>query len=301
MSLFVDNELGPWVARHNMTPDGYQTEFNTWTGKSFFPVCVQAAGSSASSARFAALFSQSENTIATQFHATGPGANADIDNVIRQVMADSPVRHASLAIVHGTKLVYARGYTVAEPDWPVVQPTTFFRMASVSKTVTALAVFQLIESGKLKLSDKLQNILQLKTPSGGSPADPVQHLLEHKSGLNPDAFRNGPAVMQAFVQARHPASLPVTEAMTDSYIASLGMMATPGSSQVYNNCGYYLLGRVVAHLRGKSRPIDAYQAALFDPLGIHRIRRAASLISAQPNDEARYQDPKPAEPEPKRG
>ena len=79
--------------------------------------------------------------------------------------------------------------------------------------------------------------------------------------------------------------------MTDSYIASLGMVATPGSSQVYNNCGYYLLGRVVAHLRGKSRPIDAYQAALFDPLGIHRIRRAASLISAQPNDEARYQDP----------
>ncbi len=84
-------------------------------------------------------------------------------------------------------------------------------------------MFQLIESGKLKLSDKLQNILQLKTPSGGSPADSrfgditVQHLLEHKSGLNPDAFRNGPAVMQAFVQAGHPASLPVTESMTDSY------------------------------------------------------------------------------------
>ncbi len=297
MSLFVDNEVGPWVGRHDMTPDGYQTEFNTWTGKSFFPVCVQAAGSSASSVRFAALFVQSENTVAKQFHASGPVANTDIDNVIHQAMEDSPVRHASLAIVHGTKLVYACGYTMAEPDWPVVQPTTFFRMASVSKTVTALAVFQLIESGKLKLSDKLQDILQLKTPSGGAPADnrfgsiTIRHLLEHKSGLNPDAFRNGPAVMQAFVQAGHPASLPVTEPMTNSYIASLGMVSTPGSSQVYNNCGYYLLGRVVAHLRGKTRPIDAYQGFLFDPLGIHRIRRATSLISAQPADEARYQDP----------
>jgi CubicO group peptidase (beta-lactamase class C family) len=297
MSLFVDNEVGPWIARHNLTPDGYQTEFNTWTGKSFFPVCVQAAGSSASSARFAALFVQSEGTTAKQFHATGPVSNTDIDNVIRQAMQDSPVRHASLAIVHGTKLVYARGYTMAEPDWPIVQPTTFFRMASVSKTVTALALFQLIESGKLKLSDKLQNILQLKTPSGGSPSDSrfgditVQHLLEHKSGLNPGAFNNGPAVMQAFVQAGHPASLPVTAAMTDSYVASLGLVSTPGSSQAYNNCGYYLLGRVVAHLKGKSRPIDAYQAALFDPLGIHRIRRGASLVSAQLNDEARYQDP----------
>src|SRR5215831_3342820 len=75
MSLFVDNEVGPWVARHNMTPDGYQTEFNTWTGKSFFPICVQASGSSASSARFAALFVQSENTTAKQFHATGPVTN----------------------------------------------------------------------------------------------------------------------------------------------------------------------------------------------------------------------------------
>src|SRR5215470_1160027 len=297
LSLFVDNEVGPWVARHNMTPEGYQTEFNTWTGKSFFPVCVQASGSSASSARFAALFVQSEDTTGKQFHATGPVANGDIDNVIRQAMQDSPVRHASLAIVHGTKLVYTRGYTMAEPDWPVVQPTTCFRTASVSKTVTALAVFQLIESGKLKLSDKLQSVLQLKTPAGGAPADArfgditIQHLLEHKSGLNPDAFRNGPAVMQAFVQAGHPASLPVSEPMTDAYIASLGMVATPGSSQVYNNCGYYFLGRVVAHLRGKARPIDAYQASLFDPLGIHRIRRAASLISAQPADEARYQDP----------
>src|SRR5262249_51110749 len=78
MSLFVDNEVGPWVARHNMTPDGYQTEFNTWTGKSFFPVCVQAAGSSASSARFAALFVQNESTTTKQFHATGPVANTDI-------------------------------------------------------------------------------------------------------------------------------------------------------------------------------------------------------------------------------
>jgi CubicO group peptidase (beta-lactamase class C family) len=297
MSLFVDSEVGPWVARHNMTPDGYQTEFDTWTGKSFFPVCVQAAGSSAASARFAALFVQTEGTTAKQFHATGPVTNNGIDNVIRQAMQDSPVRHASLAIVHGTKLVYARAYTMAEPDWPVVQPTTCFRMASVSKTVTALAIFQLIEAGKLKLSDKLQDLLQLKTPSGGSPSDSrfgdisIKHLLEHKSGLNPGAFNNGPAVMQAFLQAGHPASLPVTAAMTDSYIASLGLVSTPGSSQAYNNCGYYLLGRVVAHLRAKSRPIDAYQTALFDPLGIHRIRRAVSMVSAQPNDEARYQDP----------
>ena len=64
-------------------------------------------------------------------------------------MKATPVRHASLAIVKGKKLVYTRGYTWAEPDWPVVQPTSRFRIASVSKSIMALAIYQLIEEGKL--------------------------------------------------------------------------------------------------------------------------------------------------------
>jgi CubicO group peptidase (beta-lactamase class C family) len=224
-------------------------------------------------------------------------ANTNIDNVIKQAMKDSPVRHASLAIVHGTKLVYARGYAMAEPEWPAVQPTTGFRMASVSKCATALAIYQLIESKTLSLTDKLQDILQLKTPAGGAPSDMkfkdirVQHLLEHTSGINGDAFRNGVAVRDAFIAAGLAATLPVSEEMTDSYIADLGMISAPGATQAYNNCGYYLLSRVVAKLRKKSKPIDAYQQYLFDPLSIARIRSAQSLIVDQPADEARYQDP----------
>jgi CubicO group peptidase (beta-lactamase class C family) len=204
-------------------------------------------------------------------------------------------RHASLAIVHGTKLVYARGYTFAETDWPIAQPTTRFRLASVSKTITSLAVFQLIEAGSLALTDTLQSILELKTPSGGAPVDArfgsitIKNLLEHTSGLNTDAFSNGVAVVQAFTAAGHAASLPVTQPMTDSYIASLPMVSDPGTVQAYSNCGYYLLGRVVARLRGTDAPIDAFQPYLFDPLGISRIRSAVDLVSAQLPDEARYQ------------
>ncbi|HMF96410.1 MAG TPA: serine hydrolase [Vicinamibacterales bacterium] len=297
LSLFIDRQIGPWVARHNLTPAGYQAEFDNWTGKGYFPVVVQAAGTDAASARFAALFAQSETETPKQFSATGPVANTSIDNVIKQAMQDSPVRHASLAIVHAGRLVYARGYTMAEPNWPVVQPTTCFRMASVSKTVTALAIFQLIESKALTLGQKLQDILQLKTPGGAAPADnrfgnvTIKHLLEHTSGINPDAFRNGPAVVQAFQQAGHTVSLPVTEAMTDQYIAGLGMVSAPGATQAYNNCGYYLLGRIVAKVRGKSRPIDAYKPFLLAPIGVTRIRRAVSLVANEPTDEARYEDP----------
>ena len=286
------------AARHGLTPADYQNEFNTWTGNGFFPACVQAAGPDKAAARFAVIFVKSETVVAKQFSATGPVSNANIDAVIKQAMKDSPVRHASLSIVHGTRLVYARGYTMAEPNWPVVQPTTCFRMASVSKTVTSLAVYQLIEAGALKLGHKLQDILALKTPAGGAPADSrfkditIQHLLEHTSGVNADAFRNGVAVRDSYIAAGHPAAtLPVSAEMTDAYIASLGMISTPGATQAYNNCGYYLLGRVVAKLRNKTKTIDAYQQYLFTPLSITRIRRAISLVANQPADEARYRIP----------
>jgi CubicO group peptidase (beta-lactamase class C family) len=307
MSLFVADEIGPCVARHNMTPDGYQTEFNRWTAKNYFPICVQAAGSSATAARFAALFVQTEDIVAKRFSATGPIANAKIDNAVQEIMQTYPVaRHASLTVVHGKRLVYARGYTLAEQSWPVVQPTTHFRVASVSKTVTALAVFQLIEHKTLALTDTLQSILQLKTPSGSAPSDSrfnritIQHLLEHRGGLaapkgsmkdaKAERFSDGVAVVQAFKAAGHLASLPVTQAMTDSYIASLQLVNDPGTVQAYSNCGYYLLGRVVAHLYGKTAAIDAYKRYLLDPLGIKRIRSAVDLVTDQWEDEARYQD-----------
>jgi len=234
--------------------------------------------------------------IKKRFTATGPVANADIDAVMEKTMATyPPVRHAALAIVHGTRLIYARGYALAEPDWPVVHPTTFFRLASGSKTVTALAVFQLIESGQLTLSDPVQKFLQLHTPSGGQPIDPdfgsitVQQLLEHTSGLQHDEFADATAVVNAFHSAGLPASLPVDQTMTDNYIATLKLDSPPGQTQVYSNCGYYLLGRLAAKLRGTAAPIDAYRKHLMAPLGITRIRNAVDLLKAQPADEARYQ------------
>lgn len=291
----MHNEIGPWVARHGLTGEGYQNEFNAWTAKGYFPLSVQGGGSGAAT-RYTALFAKQEEPVPQIFTPVGPSANTAIDNVIMKAMRDSPIWNASLAIVHGKKLVYARAYSYGEPDWPLCQPTSRFRIASVSKTVTALAIYQLIGEGKLALTDKLQDMLQLKTPAGGAPADnrfkdvTVKQLLEHTSGIDDNSFRNEGAILGAFKTAQ-PAGgwhLPMSAEQCDSYIASLGMTANPGTTIGYNNCGYYLLGRVVAKKRARVRPIDAFQDFLFDPLFIHRIRRATSLIGNTPADEARY-------------
>jgi len=137
--------------------------------------------------------------------------------------------------------------------------------------------------------------LQLRTPAGGPPRDPrfnaitVQHLLEHTSGVNPGAFGNDVAIRDAHRAAR-PGSwnLPVTAAMVDSFIASLPMVTPPGAEQVYNNCGYYLLGRIVGKVRGAPTPMTAIQQHLCAPLQITRIRQARSLVADQLPDEVRY-------------
>ena len=294
LSAFADDEFGGWVLRWDMSKDAYQNEFNTWTSNGYLPSVVQGAGVEPNT-RYAAIFVKSEDRIARQWHATGPVANTAIDDVMKSAMQEGPCKHAALAIVHGKRLVYARGYTWAEPDWPVVQPTTLFRIQSCSKAVTSLAIHQLIETHKLDLGETVQSILQLQTPSGASPNTlfstiTVRHLLEHTSGLNPQAARNDISIRDAFKTA-HPGvqfPLPVSAEMTDSYIASLSLVSVPGTAQAYNNCGYYLLGRVLAKRRKTNTPMDALHANLLNPLGITRIRRAPTRLEDQPADEARY-------------
>jgi len=296
LAVFVDSQAGSWQARHALNEAQYQQEFDALTAQGSLPICVQAAGGSARAARFSAVFVQRETPVEKVFTARGPVANADIDNVLMNAMMAQPLRQASLAIVKGTRLVYARGYTYAEPDWPLAEPTTLFRLASVSKTVTALAAFQLIEEGKLKLTDRMQDILALTTPHGTAPADPrfreitVAHLLEHVSGLNPNAFGNDVAIFDAFKAARpgQPFALPVNAAMVDSYIASLKLADNPGAKAEYNNCGYYLLARIVGKLRRAATPIAAIQQHLCAPLKITRIRASRAPVASQLPDEARY-------------
>lgn len=295
-SAYVNDEIGAYWAQAGIGADDLATQYDQWTtNKGFTPVVLQGSKPTNSASQFSVLWVQDTAPTPRKFTASGPIANGDIDNVIQQALQQSPLRDAALAIVHGKQIVYARGYTLAEPDWPVAQPTSCFRLASDSKTVTALAMYQEIERNpNVTLDTPIQSILHLTTPSGAPPADAkwgqitIRHLLEHTSGINTDAFRDGPSVQAAFHSAGHTIDLPVSRAQTESYIASLPLVFAPGTSQAYNNCGYFLLGRILQRLAKAPDAITAY-SQLFKPLGITRIRNAVSLVTDQPSDEARYQ------------
>ena len=286
LEVFLDNRVGAWASRAGLTSAGYQQAFDEMMGKGLAPVRVSASGSGAN-ARFAAIFAASETIEPRTFRATGSPAVAAIDQAVEGVMKANRVRAASIAICQDTRLVYARGYTFAEASYPTVQPTTFFRQASVSKMFTGIAIYQLIEEGLLTLDTKLQDVLNLTTPSGGKPSDPnfskitIRHLLEHRSGLNPS--------IPWFDVLGKTSGVPVSPAQLASICAAEMLTGVPPTTAAYNNSGYFMLSRVIAKLRNSASYISAITPNLLAPLAITRVRQAKSLRSSQAADEALHE------------
>jgi CubicO group peptidase (beta-lactamase class C family) len=298
LEVYADTEIGPWVSRAGLTGDQYQAEFDTQHKAGLSPVCVAASGSG-EGVRYAAIFAGSEEPTPRKFRSSSPSGSpavSTIDDLIESYMKTFDLRGMSLAILDGARLVYAKGYTWAEPDYPDITPTTYFRQASVSKTFTALAIYQLIEDGvkcadgsTFSLDTRLQTVLKLTSPGGGPPTDmrfkdiTIRHLLEMTSGVA-DVWG------QDIAAAGGAGHLPASAHTLAQYSAGQMLTNQPGdTTQVrYNNTGYTMLGLVITSLRGAPDLISAVTPKLLHPLGITRVRSARSLVTAQQPGEAIY-------------
>src|SRR5207249_2946676 len=119
---------------------------------------------------------------------------APFDQVMKKVLHDNRVPGGTIAVGRDGAIVYARGFGYSDQEnKEAVEPDALFRLASVSKPITAVAVLQLVERGKLKLDDKVFDLLDLKAPD-----DPkakfderwkkitVLQLMEHRGGWDRD-------------------------------------------------------------------------------------------------------------------
>ena len=293
LTLYEDSEASAWQYWAGMTSADYQAKFNTLYQQGLPPVRVSAKGTG-SNARFSVIFAGQEDADPRTFRINGPSNSVAIDAIdlaMKAVMTANMIRGASLAIVSGTQLVYTRGYTFAEPGYPDVQPTTFFRQASVSKMFTAAAIYQLIDEGaKLPgtntlltldtaLTDALPNIAN-GTPVAHWSDITIRHLLEMTSGVTSSVLGTDPNVSS---------TLPVTALAMAEWLFRQPLGNTPGdkTKATYSNAGYMLLGMVVARMRGAADFVSGL-ATFLNKLQITRVRSALSVASAQHADEARY-------------
>lgn len=118
LMMYDDSQMPFWQAWGGMTSADYQAKFDALYPQGLRPICVRAKGTG-SGARFSVIFAQQEDAGARSFRVSGPSGSAavsTIDEAMEPVMTSANMlRGASLAVVSGAKLVYARGYTWAEP------------------------------------------------------------------------------------------------------------------------------------------------------------------------------------------
>jgi CubicO group peptidase (beta-lactamase class C family) len=307
VETFTDSVIGQWQARADLTSASYQAAYDAAVGQGMIPIQVAAKGSGANT-KFAALFARRTAAPQRTFRKTGPSTIAAIDAPIETMMRAHGMRAIGLAITRGSRLVYARGYTWAEDDYPTTQPQTLFRQASVSKTFVAAAMMRLIQqqapvpgtTAPVTLETHLQDILNLKQPNDANPADAkfaqikIKHLLTSTSGLDQSLLWHSAEAAAAFNGA-----LPCTPEQLARYATQFTFVKSPGDTTnvVYGNFDYFLLGLAVARLANTPTFEGALTPLVLNRLQMTRTRGSRTLLSEQANDEARYHlhvhDPRP--------
>ncbi|HEY8388179.1 MAG TPA: serine hydrolase [Parasegetibacter sp.] len=172
-----------------------------------------------------------------------------VDSAIRAYMAAYGVPGASIAITKNGKLVYSKGYGYAdEKENRLVNDSSLFRIASISKTFTALSILQLVQQGKLSVDDRVfgkNGILGKKYRINNNDtrlADiRVRHLLNHTAG----GWKNGRNIDPIFLNDSFS-----TDAQIRWTLANQLLDTVPGVQYAYSNFGYWLLGEIVSVISG---------------------------------------------------
>ncbi|XP_033740833.1 uncharacterized protein LOC117327774 [Pecten maximus] len=166
------------------------------------------------------------------------------DNVITSFLREHGIPGASMAITLHGKPVYMQGYGTAGPG-KLVLSNSKFRLASISKPITAIVTMKLFQSGLLSLNDTIfgaKGITGYKPSSKGDrrlTKITVEHLLQHSSGWDRD--RVGDPVFWNLEKVC-PGHEPTAKETLLYYMMSRKLQFSPGKRHSYSNLGYLVLG-----------------------------------------------------------
>ena len=186
-----------------------------------------------------------------------------IDELLAGLKSDN-APGAAVLVIKDDKAVYQHGYGVTDLRTNnKIDEHTNFRLASVSKQFTAMAVMLLVHDGKLRYEDRLTQIFPDFPPYGNSIT--IRSLLNHTSGL----LDYEDLMPQPYGS---PTRGDITQ-IQDSEVLDLlrkqkSTKFVPGSRWDYSNSGYVVLGQVVEKVSGRSFG-DFLHDRIFVPLGMN--------------------------------
>lgn len=235
---------------------------------------------------------------AVRLPATGrdvPGLES-YDRIIREIMARHGVPGGAIAVAKDGRLVLARGYGWSDVENEIaVEPDALFRIASISKPITAVAIMTLVENGRLSVADHPFEILaDIAGPPGTSP-DPrladitIEQLLRHSGGWDRERsfdpmFRPGTAAASVGEPA------PASAETVIRYMLGQPLDFDPGSRVAYSNFGYDVLGRVIERVTGRSYG-SFVRDDILAPAGVTRMRLGRTRLAERADGEVLYYVP----------
>jgi CubicO group peptidase (beta-lactamase class C family) len=165
----------------------------------------------------------------------------------------------SILVAQQGQPVVSKGYGMANIELGVPNtPETVFRLGSITKQFTSMAIMILQERGRLQVSDPICKYLP-ECPAAWQPLT-IKHLLTHTSGIpNYTGFADFPKV----------AVLPTPPAEMIGKLKDKPLEFTPGEKFAYSNSGYHLLGLIIERASGTPYA-DFLQETIFTPLGMAR-------------------------------
>jgi N-acyl-D-amino-acid deacylase len=236
------------------------------------------------------------NVVADEISVTGIEQTqcVALDEWMKSFLAEHNIPGGSLAVARDGKLVYGRGFGWADREAKTpVQPDSLFRIASVSKSITAVTILKLAEEKRLKLDDKVLDYLEFdphfEAPDKEGTAKfderwrqiTIAHCLSHTGGW--DREKSYDPMFQAIRMTKSMnISLPISPPQIIRYQLGQSLDFDPGERYAYSN-----FGRIIEKITGQ--PYEDYiRQAVLRPLGIERARIGGSLESERFDGEVKY-------------
>jgi CubicO group peptidase (beta-lactamase class C family) len=267
---------GAWWARSGVPDAWYQNVFDNMRYSGGTPLYVSAY-TSGNAGRLNLIWQN------TSFSAN------DLSFIATQMQNYLNAQHApgaAIAITKDGRLVYASGFGYADQETgEEAGPNSLFRIASVSKPFTSVAIMKLIEAGRLRLTDHVfgpGGILgsEYPTPAGNQKINQItiKYLLEHVSGLSNN---NGDPMFMNTGMNHHQL---ITWMLNDP---AHRMTRDTNTQFEYLNFGFCLLGRVIEKITGQ--PYEQFvRQAVLGPSGITDMTIGANSEAARKPHEVKY-------------
>jgi len=225
-----------------------------------------------------------------------------IDEKIEKFRAQNHIRGLSVAYVNKDKLVFAKGYGYADEEAKLpVTSDHLFRIASVSKLITAIGIMKLVENSKISLDSKVfgkEGILNdpqfLNIKDKRLEKITVRNLLNHSAGWT--QHYGDLAFLPKVVSKGVGDALPVSVDSYIKFVTSRNLHFEPGTRSCYSNVGYLILGKVISKVSGMEYEKYIQENVLL-PANITDMQLGGSFYEEKLSNEVKYYEPQEAKPE----